>query len=46
MWFEYGKSFQETAGDFFDVIVARLETGKDPTRRKGADYILGPRPFR
>jgi magnesium transporter len=35
----YVISFQETAGDFFDVIVARLETGKDPIRRKGADYL-------
>jgi len=36
----YVISFQETPGDFFDVIVARLKTGKDPIRRKEADYLF------
>lgn len=35
----YVISFQETPGDFFDVIISRLKIGKDPIRKKRADYL-------
>lgn len=35
----YVISFQETPGDFFDVIISRLKLSKDPIRKKRADYL-------